>query len=75
MYEKNDGALSEEPFVRTLLQAGDSVWVGTSPEAGQIMHVKSVVFDQKTVWDGSWNFTPSANYQANNINIITSTQR
>lgn len=75
MYEKNDAELSEEPFVKTLLQAGASVWVGTSPEAGQIMHVKAVVLDQKTVWDGSWNFTPSANYQANNVNLITNPQR
>ena len=71
---------AEKPEIEALVQAGlkDGVdfLIGTSPEHHQILHQKAT-----TIWApskipttllGSWNYSESASYQANNFVLIES---
>lgn len=68
------GKYQEEQIAR-LKKAGIEVTIGTSPKSGQIMHNKFTVVDGLWVEDGSWNYTKSANKQANVLNFIASKKR
>lgn len=65
---------SEKAQVQRLLDAGmkDGVdfVIGTSPEAHQIIHLKSTWLDDRWVEDGSLNYSPSALKQVNSICIM-----
>ncbi|WAH36778.1 phospholipase D-like domain-containing protein [Alicyclobacillus dauci] len=63
----------ENPHIKQLLSEG---WVdgtdfviGTSPESGQIVHLKSTWIDDRYVEDGSLNYSPSAFKQINSVSI------
>lgn len=71
-YKDPTAQIQEAPLVEAMRGAGVDVVVGTSPCSGQIMHIKAAVVDQKSVWDGSWNFTPTADFEANSVNVIAS---
>lgn len=63
----------ENPHIRKLLDDGfvdgaDFV-IGTSPQAGQIIHLKSTWIDDRYVEDGSLNYSPSAFEQVNSVSI------
>jgi PLD-like domain len=45
--------------------------IGHSPKRSAIMHNKFTACDGAWVEDGSWNYTTSANYQANTLNFNT----
>ncbi|MBY0550898.1 MAG: hypothetical protein K2W95_26705 [Candidatus Obscuribacterales bacterium] len=61
--------------VKRLLDAGIEVVIGTSTKSGQIMHNKFTIIDGLLVEDGSWNYTRSANKQANVLNFVQSKSR
>lgn len=61
--------------VRRLRAAGIEVVIGTSEKSGQIMHHKFTVIDGLYVEDGSWNYSHSANKQANLLNFVQSRAR
>ncbi|MBS2010822.1 MAG: hypothetical protein JST01_27475 [Cyanobacteria bacterium SZAS TMP-1] len=65
----------EQALIKRLRDAGIEVVVGTSEMKHNIMHLKMTVRDGLWVEDGSWNYTKSANSQANNVNIIRSPKR
>jgi len=62
---------AEHPQIQRLLDAGwkDGVdfVIGTSPEAGQIIHIKATWIDSRFVEDGSLNYSPSAFKQINTV--------
>lgn len=62
---------AEKAQIARLLEAGwkDGVdfVIGTSPEAGQIIHIKSTWIDGRWVEDGSLNYSPSAFKQINTV--------
>jgi hypothetical protein len=63
----------ENPLIQQLLKQGwmdgtDFV-IGTSPDSGQIVHLKSTWIDDRYVEDGSLNYSPSAFKQVNSISI------
>lgn len=62
---------AEHPKIMELVSAGwvDGVdfVVGTSPEAGQIIHIKATWIDGRYVEDGSLNYSPSAFKQINTV--------
>lgn len=61
---------AEKVQVQRLLDAGVSFLIGTSPDAGNIIHSKFVVVDGRDVETGSWNFSASAARQSNNMLLI-----
>ncbi len=61
--------------IKRLRAAGIEVVIGTSEKSGQIMHHKFTVIDGVLVEDGSWNYTRSANNQANLLNFVRSRRR
>lgn len=61
--------------VKRLRAAGIEVVIGTSEKSGQIMHHKFTIVDGLLVEDGSWNYTRSANKQANLLNFVRSRKR
>jgi len=65
----------EQALIKRLRDAGIEVVIGTSEMKHNIMHLKMTVRDGLWVEDGSWNYTKSANTQANNVNIIKSPKR
>lgn len=48
---------------------GTDFVIGTSPEYGQIIHIKATWIDDRWVEDGSLNYSPSAFKQINTIGI------
>lgn len=71
-HSQSEGAY-ENPYIQQLLKQG---WVdgtdfviGTSPDSGQIVHLKSTWIDDRYVEDGSLNYSPSAFKQVNSISI------
>lgn len=63
----------EHPHIVNLMKSGwvdgkDFV-VGTSPEAHEIIHLKSTWIDDRWVEDGSLNYSPSALKEINSISI------
>ncbi len=58
-----------------LRAAGIEVVIGTSEKSHQIMHDKYTVLDELYVESGSWNYTKSANDQANTLDFIESPRR
>lgn len=69
------GSSAQRVAIERMRAAGIEVIVGTSEKRGQIMHLKITVIDDEWVEDGSWNYSKSANYQANNLNFIRSVKR
>jgi len=65
----------EQALIKRLRDVGIEVVIGTSEMKHNIMHLKMTVRDGLWVEDGSWNYTKSANTQANNVNIIKSPKR
>lgn len=65
----------QKPAIERLKQAGIEVIIGTSERSGQIMHHKFTVVDGLYVQDGSWNYSKSADKQANLLNFINSQRR
>ncbi|MBU6453936.1 MAG: hypothetical protein KGS72_19310 [Cyanobacteria bacterium REEB67] len=65
----------EQALINRLRAAGIEVVVGTSEQKHNIMHLKVTIRDGLWVEDGSWNYSKSANTQANDINIIKSPKR
>jgi|GEM_PF-494647 len=65
----------EQALIKRLRDVGIEVVIGTSEVKHNIMHLKMTVRDGVWVEDGSWNYTKSANSQANNVNIIKSPKR
>jgi phosphatidylserine/phosphatidylglycerophosphate/cardiolipin synthase-like enzyme len=65
----------EQALIKRLRDAGIEVVVGTSEQKHNIMHLKVTIRDGLWVEDGSWNYSKSANTQANDINIIKSPKR
>lgn len=61
--------------VARLRKAGIEVLIGKSPSYGAIMHNKYTVADGIWVYSGSWNFSNSANKQANELDFIKSEKR
>lgn len=61
--------------VNRLRAVGIEVVIGTSEKSHQIMHDKYTIVDGEWVEDGSWNYTASANKQANVLNFIHSRSR
>lgn len=64
----------EQPIIEEMESAGIEVVIGTS-ERGAIMHNKFVVIDDIIVESGSFNYTPNANDQCNEVDIIKSAKR
>lgn len=64
---------AERPQIDRLIAAGwkDGVdfIIGTSPKAGQIIHIKATWIDDRFVEDGSLNYSPSAFKQINTISF------
>lgn len=71
---QSQGKYQSEPVTK-LRDAGIEVVIGTSTKAGQIMHHKFTIIDGELVEDGSWNYTRSANKQANLLNFVRSKSR
>lgn len=69
------GLKYQQEQVQRLRDAGIEVVIGTSQKRGQIMHLKATVRDGEWVEDGSWNYSGSADFQNNNLNIIRSPKR
>ena len=69
------GLKYQQEQVQRLRDAGIEVVIGTSEQRGQIMHLKATVRDGEWVEDGSWNYSGSADFQNNNLNIIRSPKR
>jgi len=69
------GLKYQQEQVQRLRDAGIEVVIGTSEKRGQIMHLKATVRDGEWVEDGSWNYSGSADFQNNNLNIIRSPKR
>lgn len=61
--------------VARLRKAGIEVMIGKSPSYGAIMHNKYTVVDGIWVYSGSWNFSDSANKQANALDFVKSEKR
>ncbi|HLN60609.1 MAG TPA: phospholipase D-like domain-containing protein [Symbiobacteriaceae bacterium] len=59
-------------WVDELKAAGADVTVRSSPCENTFMHMKSAVFDEALVWDGSWNPTYSGLWGANSANLFES---
>lgn len=68
------GQYQKEQILR-LRQAGIEVIIGSSEKSGQIMHNKFTIIDAEWVEDGSWNYTRSADKQANTQNYVQSAER
>jgi len=62
---------AEHPQIQRLIVAGwkdgEDFVIGTSPEAGQIIHIKATWIDSRFVEDGSLNYSPSAFKQINTV--------
>lgn len=62
---------AERPEIDRLIAAGwvdgTDFLIGTSPEAGQIIHIKATWIDDTHVEDGSLNYSPSAFKQINTV--------
>lgn len=56
-----------ERIVAEGLVDGKDFVIGTSPESGQIVHIKATWVDDQTVEDGSLNYSPSALKQINTV--------
>lgn len=56
-----------ERIVAGGLVDGKHFLIGTSPQAGQIVHIKCTVNDDQHVEDGSLNYSPSALKQVNSV--------
>lgn len=65
----------EQAQIQRLRDAGIEVVIGTSEQKHNIMHLKMSVRDGDCVEDGSYNYSKSANTQANNVNVIYSPKR
>jgi phosphatidylserine/phosphatidylglycerophosphate/cardiolipin synthase-like enzyme len=65
----------EQAQIKRLRDAGIEVVIGTSEQKHNIMHLKMTIRDGLWTEDGSWNYSKSANTQANNVNIIKSKKR
>lgn len=65
----------EQAQIKRLRDAGIEVVIGTSEQKHNIMHLKMTIRDGLWVEDGSWNYSKSANTQANNVNVIKSPKR
>ncbi len=52
-------------WIDQLQAAGAQVTIRSSPCQGTFMHMKSAVFDEASVWDGSWNPTYSGLWESN----------
>lgn len=65
----------ETALIDRLRAAQIEVVVGTSEKSHQLMHNKYTIVDGLWVQSGSWNYTWSANKQANEFDIIQSPKR
>ena len=65
----------EQVLIKRLRDAGIEVVIGTSEQKHNIMHLKMTIRDGLWTEDGSWNYSKSANTQANDVNIIKSPKR
>jgi phosphatidylserine/phosphatidylglycerophosphate/cardiolipin synthase-like enzyme len=65
----------QRPLIQDMQMAGIDVQIGKSPKHGQLLHMKGFEVDQQIVEDGSWNFSPSASYQFNFVNLMYSPKR
>jgi phosphatidylserine/phosphatidylglycerophosphate/cardiolipin synthase-like enzyme len=65
----------EQALIKRLRDAGIEVVIGTSEMKHNIMHLKMTIRDGDCVEDGSWNYSKSANTQANDVNVIESPKR
>jgi phosphatidylserine/phosphatidylglycerophosphate/cardiolipin synthase-like enzyme len=66
---------SERKAIEALRAVGAEVIIGTSEMHHEIMHNKFTVIDGHMVEDGSWNYSKSANFQANVLNFIDDSDR
>jgi phosphatidylserine/phosphatidylglycerophosphate/cardiolipin synthase-like enzyme len=66
---------SERKAIEALRAVGAEVIIGTSEMHHEIMHNKFTVIDGHLVEDGSWNYSKSANFQANVLNFIDDRDR
>jgi phosphatidylserine/phosphatidylglycerophosphate/cardiolipin synthase-like enzyme len=58
---------AQKPLVKQLLQHHIEVLIGKSPVHGQLLHAKLAIIDGETAVFGSWNFSPSASQQFNDL--------
>jgi phosphatidylserine/phosphatidylglycerophosphate/cardiolipin synthase-like enzyme len=68
-------AVYEMAIVEKLRAAGIEVVIGDSEKKHAIMHNKYTIVDELWVESGSWNYTKSANDQANVLDFIKSPKR
>ena len=65
---------AEKAQIQRLVDAGmvegKHFIIGTSPEAHQIIHLKSTWLDDRYVEDGSLNYSPSGLKQVNSVSIM-----
>ena len=68
-------AAYERSAIEALRAVGAEVIIGTSEQHHEIMHNKFTVIDGHMVEDGSWNYSKSANFQANVLNFVDDRDR
>lgn len=66
---------AERISINALRQAGIEVTIGSSEMRHQPMHDKYTIVDDQWVESGSWNYSRSANFQNNVLDIIRSPKR
>lgn len=65
---------AEAREILRLLLAGVPLLIGTSWEAGQLIHTKVTVIDSEWVEEGSWNYSESATKQRNTARFTRSAE-
>ena len=65
----------EKAQIARLEDAGIEVLVGTSEKKHALLHSKYTVVDELYVQSGSWNYTKSADDQANTLDFVKSKKR
>ncbi len=69
------GGADQKEQIEKLRAAGIEVVIGKSESYGQIMHHKYTIIDGLWTESGSWNYSNSANKQANYLDFIESESR
>jgi phosphatidylserine/phosphatidylglycerophosphate/cardiolipin synthase-like enzyme len=73
--QSQSGGPDQKEQIEKLRAAGIEVVIGKSESYGQIMHHKYTIIDGLWTETGSWNYSNSANKQANFLDFIESTSR
>lgn len=68
------GTKTQKRLVKELRSAAILVYIGKSPVRSQLLHAKLAIGDGKNVVLGSWNFSPSASEQFNDLVFIDNSE-